>query len=149
MLLPKLTLSVMNSVSGGDPFNQNSNRSDREKWSTSKGGPVVFETFPVGPNRSIEFWTEISWNFGWMDRTQWPLVTFIFLVAYHFLFAVYSNLAYVTFIFYLNSFSFYGPRWRFVLQAEISGKCNSPLYFCSLSLFFSITLLAVRISLLF
>ena len=23
-----------------DPFNQNSNRSDREKWSTSKGGPV-------------------------------------------------------------------------------------------------------------
>ena len=27
-----------------------------------------FETFPVGPNRSIEFWTEISGNFGWMDR---------------------------------------------------------------------------------
>ena len=26
------------------------------------------ETFPVGPNRSIEFWTEISGNFGWMDR---------------------------------------------------------------------------------
>ena len=25
---------------GRDPFNQNSNRSDREKWSTSKGGPV-------------------------------------------------------------------------------------------------------------
>ena len=23
-----------------------------------------FETFPVGPNRSIEFWTEISGNFG-------------------------------------------------------------------------------------
>ena len=23
-----------------------------------------FETFPVGPNRSIEFWTEISENFG-------------------------------------------------------------------------------------
>ena len=29
-----------------------------------------FETFPVGPNRSIEFWTEISGNFGWMDRAQ-------------------------------------------------------------------------------
>ena len=28
-----------------------------------------FETFPVGTNRSIEFWTEISGNFGWMDRT--------------------------------------------------------------------------------
>ena len=27
-----------------------------------------FETFPVGPNRSIEFWTEISGHFGWMDR---------------------------------------------------------------------------------
>ena len=25
---------------GRDPFNQNSDRSDREKWSTSKGGPV-------------------------------------------------------------------------------------------------------------
>ena len=24
-----------------------------------------FKTFPVGPNRSIEFWTEISGNFGW------------------------------------------------------------------------------------
>ena len=27
-----------------------------------------FETFPVGPNRSIEFWTEISGKFVWMDR---------------------------------------------------------------------------------
>ena len=27
-----------------------------------------FETFPVGPNRSIEFWTEISGKFGWMDH---------------------------------------------------------------------------------
>ena len=26
------------------------------------------ETFRVGPNRSIEFWTEISGKFGWMDR---------------------------------------------------------------------------------
>ena len=29
-----------------------------------------FETFPVGPNRSIEFWTEITGKFGWMDRAQ-------------------------------------------------------------------------------
>ena len=29
-----------------------------------------FETFPVGPSRSIEFWTKISGNFGWMDRAQ-------------------------------------------------------------------------------
>ena len=27
-----------------------------------------FETFPVGPNRSTEFWTKISGNFGWVDR---------------------------------------------------------------------------------
>ena len=32
----------------------------------------VFETFPVGPNRSIEFWTEISGNFGWMDHAHTP-----------------------------------------------------------------------------
>ena len=31
---------------------------------------------------------------------------------------------------------FYSPRWRFLLQTEISGKYNLPLYFCSLSLFF-------------
>ena len=29
-----------------------------------------FETFPVRPNRSIEFWTEISGNFVWMDRAD-------------------------------------------------------------------------------
>ena len=42
---------------------------------TGKSGPPqkvdpIFETFPVGPNRSIEFWTEISGNFGWMDRAH-------------------------------------------------------------------------------
>ena len=31
---------------------------------------------------------------------------------------------------------FYSPRWRFVSQTEISGKYNSPFYFCFLSLFF-------------
>ena len=38
-----------------------------------KRGTRFFETFPVGPNRSIEFWTEISGNFGWMDRAHWLL----------------------------------------------------------------------------
>ena len=47
---------------GRDPFDQNSNRSDREvvhlkRWTR------FFETFPVGPHR-IEFWTKISGNFG-------------------------------------------------------------------------------------
>ena len=30
---------------GCNPFNQNSNRSDREKWSTSNGGPVFSKLF--------------------------------------------------------------------------------------------------------
>ena len=47
---------------------------------TGKRGPPqkvdqFFETFPVGPNRSIEFWTEISGNFGRMDRARFlPLL---------------------------------------------------------------------------
>ena len=64
------------------------------------------------------------------------LMTFIYLVAYHFLFATYSNLAYVTFIFYLYSLFFYSPRWSFVLQTETLGKYNALFYFCFLSLFF-------------
>ena len=38
-----------------------------------------FETFPVGPNRSIEFWTEISGNFGWMDRAYGLKVLFVYV----------------------------------------------------------------------
>ena len=34
--------------------------SDQDKWSTF----CFFKTFLVGPNRSTEFWTEISGNFG-------------------------------------------------------------------------------------
>ena len=40
-----------------------------------------FETFPVGPNRSIEFWTEISGNFGWMDRA--PSFVGMFGMSWH------------------------------------------------------------------
>ena len=36
-----------------------------KKWTS------FFETFPVGPNRSFEFWTEIPRHFGWMDRAPW------------------------------------------------------------------------------
>ena len=51
-------------------------RSIQPKFQPVRPGKVVhlkrwtrfLETFPVGPNRSIEFWTEISGNFGWMDR---------------------------------------------------------------------------------
>ena len=70
-------------------------------------------------------------------------------VAYNFLFVMYSNLVYVTFIFYLFSLFFYSPRWRFVLQTEKSSKYNSPLYFLFYYFIFSVSLPAVRISLLF
>ena len=51
-------------------------RSIQPKFRPVRPGKVVhlerwigfFKTFPVGPNRSIEFWTEISRNFDWMDR---------------------------------------------------------------------------------
>ena len=50
-------------------------RSIQPKFRPVRPGKVVhlkrwtsfFETFPVGPNRSIEFWTEIFGNFGWKD----------------------------------------------------------------------------------
>ena len=58
---------------GRDPFNQNSDRSDRENRTTSKRWTSFFETFPVGPNRSIEFWTKISGN----------LVEWIAPLSYH------------------------------------------------------------------
>ena len=53
-------------------------RSVQPKFQSVRPGKVVhlkrwtsfFETFPVGPNRSIEFWTEISGNFGWMHRAR-------------------------------------------------------------------------------
>ena len=59
------------------------------RWTTFPVGPVgifvewiapvvhlktrFFETFPVGPNRSVAFWTEISGNFGGLDpeRVFW------------------------------------------------------------------------------
>ena len=47
-----------------DPFNLNSDQSDRGKVVHLKKGTSFFETFLVGLNRSIESWTEISWNFG-------------------------------------------------------------------------------------
>ena len=40
---------------GRDPFNQNSNRSDREKWSTSKGGPVFSKLFRLDQTDPLSF----------------------------------------------------------------------------------------------
>ena len=38
-----------------DPFNQNSNRSDQEKWSTSKGGPVFLKLFRLDRTDPLSF----------------------------------------------------------------------------------------------
>jgi len=75
-----LRRSPSNGALGRDPFNQNSNRS-------GKSGPPqkvdrFFETFPVAQNRSIEFWTEISGNFGWMDRAPRVGLRTVFLLQY-------------------------------------------------------------------
>ena len=59
--------------SGRDPFNQNSNRSDREKRTTSKGGPVFSKLFRLdrtdplsfGPKfpESLVEWIALSYSF--------------------------------------------------------------------------------------
>ena len=63
-------------------------RSIQPKFRPVRPGKVVhvkkwtsfFETFPVGPNRSIEFWTKISGNFGRMDRALCFQVSYFFRV---------------------------------------------------------------------
>ena len=40
---------------GRDPFNQNPNRSDGEKWSTSKGGPVFSKLFRLDRTDPLSF----------------------------------------------------------------------------------------------
>ena len=42
-------------IFGRDPFNQNSNRSDRENWSTSKGGPVFSKLFRLDRTDPLSF----------------------------------------------------------------------------------------------
>ena len=42
-------------MGGRDPFNQNSDRSDREKWTTSKGGPVFPKLFRLDRTDPLSF----------------------------------------------------------------------------------------------
>ena len=42
-------------IKGRDPFNQHSNRSDRQKWSTSKGGPVFWKLFRLDRTDPLSF----------------------------------------------------------------------------------------------
>ena len=60
----KLEARFYCSLQGRDPFNQNSDRSDREKRTTSKGGPVFF--------RNFSGWTEpIHWVLDRNFRKFW------------------------------------------------------------------------------
>ena len=43
---------------GRDPSNQNSNRSEREKWTTSKGGPVFSKLFRLDRTDPLSFGTK-------------------------------------------------------------------------------------------
>ena len=47
--------STVRGNSGRDPFNQNSDRSDREKWSTSKGGPVFSKPIRLDRTDPLSF----------------------------------------------------------------------------------------------
>ena len=42
-------------IFGRDPFNQNSDRSDREKRTTSKGGPVFLKLFRLDRTDPLSF----------------------------------------------------------------------------------------------
>ena len=56
---------------GRDPFNQNSNRCDREKWSTSKGGPVFSKLFRLDRTDPLSFRPKF-WKF-WLNGSR-PLL---------------------------------------------------------------------------
>ena len=54
-------------VYGRDPFNQNSNRSDLENWSTSKGGPVFSKLFWLDRTDPLSFGPKFPENLvEWM-----------------------------------------------------------------------------------
>ena len=51
----KLEARFYCSLQGRDPFNQNSDRSDREKRTTSKGGPVFSKLFRLDRTDPLSF----------------------------------------------------------------------------------------------
>ena len=68
-------LGVQGISAGRDPFNQNSDRSDREKRTTSNGGPVFPELFRLERTDSLSFgpkFPEILVE--WIVRTVFNLV---------------------------------------------------------------------------
>ena len=85
----QVTIITLNSQSawhvGGDPFNQHSDRSDREKWSTSKCRPVFSKLFwldrtdplsfgPKFPEILVEWIAPVqshSWHVKVLDFAPW------------------------------------------------------------------------------
>ena len=56
---------------GRDPFNQNSVRSDREKYpTTSKGGPAFSKLFRLDRTDPLSFGPKISGKFGRMEPAR-------------------------------------------------------------------------------
>ena len=53
--LDRKTHVTQANISGRDPFIQNSDRSDRKKWSTSKGGPVISKLFRLDRTDPLSF----------------------------------------------------------------------------------------------
>ena len=52
---PRRRNQARNKDFGRDPFNQNPDWSDREKWSTSKGGPVFLKLFRLDRTDPLSF----------------------------------------------------------------------------------------------
>ena len=50
-----LDIRIVEKHLGRDPFKPNSDRSDREKWSTSKGGPVFSKLFRLDQTDPLSF----------------------------------------------------------------------------------------------
>ena len=72
---------------GRDPFNQDSNRSDRENWSTSKGGPVFSKLFRLDRTDPLSFEPkfpeiEVEW-ISPMETSVYPFLTCGDVRAYH------------------------------------------------------------------
>ena len=68
---------------GRDPFNQNSNRSDREKRTTSKGGPIFSKLFRLDRTDPLSFGPKFPEILvGWIAPVDLHLIlTFDYLIS--------------------------------------------------------------------
>ena len=62
-------------MNGRDPFNQNSNRSDREKRTTSKGGPVFPKLFRLDRTDPLSFGPKFPESLvEWIAPNDFPVI---------------------------------------------------------------------------